>query len=88
MTACCKREDNETIPTCRSNESGARDGAEHDVECVPFDTDLEERCSGDICDGMVFECLLQVPTATDVLVKKNAYRLPPPSSVELLVTRN
>lgn len=69
MTACCKREDNETIPTCRPNESGARDGAEHDVKCVTFDTDLEERCSGEICDGMALECPLQVQATTDLLIK-------------------
>jgi hypothetical protein len=78
MTACCKRESNETI----------RDGAENSVKYARSDTDTEARCSGEICDGMGFQFPLHIKTTTDKLIKKNAYRLPLPSSVELLATRN
>lgn len=88
MTTCCKREDSETIPTCRSNESDARDGAENEMKCATSDINTEERCSGEMCDGMAFKCPLYVQTNTDALIKKSAYRLPPLSSVELLATRN
>ncbi|KAI7679055.1 heavy metal translocatin, partial [Hortaea werneckii] len=50
MTTCCKREDSETIPTCRSNESDARDGAENEMKCATSDINTEERCSGEMCD--------------------------------------
>lgn len=67
MTACCKGESNETIPTYHSNKSGARGGAEEDLKRAHSDTSMEQRCSGELCDGMALQCPMLLPTSTDAL---------------------
>lgn len=68
MAACCKREGNEPQSTCCPSESGVRDGVENDVKVAPQEADTDERCSGEICDGMTCQRQLHVQTNTDALV--------------------